>query len=398
MADRSAASEQTQAWPGRTRRIRRPPIAGINALARELRAEGRRLIDLGQAILGVPPPPAAMAAVRRYLEAAGPQGYSPDPGLPSVLDRVARFLREQKGIAAAAADRLILTCGANQAFVNALMALTEPGDEVILFGPYYFDHLFAIELGSCVPVEVALRPRRGRFVLDLAALEAALSERTRAVVLVAPANPAGMVLSPDEVAELTALCRRRGIWLVSDETYDLLTFPPAVHRSPAALDPCDRVVVVGSFSKTFALAGWRIGYLYGPPQLVEEAIKVQDTIVVCAPVPAQRAVEAALDEADAFAAQALGELARRRDALLEALEPVEALTAVVPDGATFVLAAIESGASSVDLATTALRDAGVITVPGAAFGPHGEGYLRLSFGNQPPAALREAATRLGALR
>jgi len=381
-------------WHGRTDRIQRPPIAAINALAADLRAEGRDLIDLGQAILGLPPPPAAMEAVRSYLETSEPHGYSPDPGLPEVRDRVAGFLRRHKGLAAAEASELLLTCGANQAFVNALLALTQPGDEIVLFGPYYFDHLFAIELGSCVPVEVGLRHDAGRFVLDWSALEAALTERTRCVVLVSPANPAGMVFRPDEVAKLCELCRRRGLWLISDETYDLLTFPPARHQSPATMGILDEVVVLGSFSKTFALAGWRIGYLYGPAELVEETIKVQDAIVVCAPVPAQLAAAAAVAHADEYCAHAVAELERRRDALLEGLAAVPQLTPIVPDGATFVMAAIDAPVSSVDFATTILREAGVVTVPGSAFGPSGEGYLRLSFGNQRGARLREAAGRL----
>lgn len=380
-------------WHGRTRRIERPPIAAINAQAARLSAEGRDLINLGQAILGLPPPAGALRAVRDYLSEPGPHGYSPDPGLPEVLERVARFLRQSKEISAASADRLILTCGANQAFVNALLALTEPGDEVVFFGPHYFDHVFAMTLADCVPVEVALARQAQRFVIDWAALEAALSPRTRCVVLVSPANPAGMVLSEQETARLCELCASRGLWLLSDETYDLLTFPPVVHRSPAALGIHDQVVVLGSFSKTFGLAAWRIGYLFGPARFVEEAVKVQDAIVVCAPVPSQLAIGAALDEVDSFCAMARRELQLRRDALLAALEPLRELSPVLPDGATFVLAEITNGTASVDYARELLEQTGIITVPGAAFGRYGEHYLRLSFGNLSIERIAEAGER-----
>lgn len=384
-------------WHGRTQQIQRPPIAAINGLAAELRAAGRELIDLGQAIAGLPPPASALRAVERYLAEPAPHGYSPDPGLPEVREQVAAFLRSRKGIIDATADRVVLTCGANQAFANALWALTQPGDEVILFGPHYFDHRFSIVLGSCVPVEVGLSSAGGRFAIDEPALERALSDRTRCVVLVSPANPAGMVFHRDQVAWLSDLCHRHGLWLISDETYDLLTFAPAEHRSPAALGRHDQVVVVGSFSKTFALAGWRIGYLHGPLRFVDEAIKVQDALVVCAPVPAQRAIAAALADADDYLDGVLAELTRRREALLDALAPVTQLTAVEPDGATFAMVAIAERRSSIELATSILRQTGVVTVPGVAFGPHGEGYLRLSFGNQPPERIRNAVGRIGRL-
>ena len=144
-------NEQSR-WPGRTGDIRRPPIAEINALAAERKAAGEELIDLGQAVLGLPPPPSAMDRVLRYIAAGGVQGYSPDPGLPEVRDAVAGFCRSHKSIADAGAEEVMLTCGANQAFANALLTLTRAGDEVITFGPGYFDHDFAIRLAGCTNV------------------------------------------------------------------------------------------------------------------------------------------------------------------------------------------------------------------------------------------------------
>ncbi len=370
-------------WQGRTRDIERPPIAAINSHAAELRAAGRDLIDLGQAILGLPPPAGAMAQVRAYLDRGGPQGYSPDPGLPEVLEAVAGFLAEEKGITDATADRIILTCGANQAYVNALLACTVPGDEVIHFAPYYFDHDFAIKLAACTPVAVPLARRERRFELDFDALAAALTPRTRCLTLVSPSNPSGMVLPRADVERLCRLCAERDLWLISDETYDLLTFPPAQHVAPAALRIAPRTITLGSFSKIFGLAAWRIGYLLGPADFVAEAIKVQDALVVCAPVPSQLALLGALPEARAYCDHAILELQRRRDLLLEALTTTPLLEPTLPDGATFILARITTDEPDVALAHRLLDEAGLITVPGSAFGPTGRGFLRLSYGNQP---------------
>ncbi|MDX9722753.1 MAG: pyridoxal phosphate-dependent aminotransferase [Myxococcota bacterium] len=384
-------------FPARTRALAEPPIAALNARAAELSAEGRELINLGQAVLGISPPPSALDAVRRYLQQAV-HGYSPDPGLQSVRERVARHLREVKGIRSASAEELILTCGANQAFVNALFTVTNPGDEVILFGPHYFDHVYAIRLAGCVDVEVALR-RRGRgFELDLEAIEAAIGEKTRCISLVSPANPAGMVVSEKQLEALCALCEQHGLWLLSDETYDLLCFEPHQHCCPASLGLCSRVLTVGSFSKTFALAAWRVGYLHGDVEVMREALKVQDALVVCAPVPGQLAVEAALDDAKDFAAQA-------RQVLLERLGIISAGFGGHPDfelleaqGASFLLARLRCTEDDVAYSHALLDRVGLILVPGSAFGEYGRGYLRIAFGNVPSQALELACERIADFR
>lgn len=384
-------------WQGRTRHIERPPIAAVNTLADELAAKGADLINLGQAVLGLPPPPAAIQRVRSYLDSTREHPYSPDPGLPEALEAVAAFVEKSKGLSPVFPANLVLTCGANQAFVNALLTVTEPGDEVVFFGPNYFDHVFAIKLAGCVPVEVPLVVKDRRFVVNFDAVEAALTPRTRVLVMVSPGNPTGAVLARSEVARLSELTAGHGRWLFSDETYDLLTFPPAVHTSPAQLGIHDRIVVLGSFSKTFALAAWRIGYTFGPAQFIEESIKVQDALTVCAPVPSQMAVMGALEDVDSFVAPARAELQCRRDAMFTVAEACPLLEPVTPDGATFVPCRITTGEDSLPFSKRVLSQAGVITVPGSAFGQYGEGWVRLSYGNQPVARIEEAGQRLQAV-
>ena len=379
-------------WDGRTRAIERPPIAAVNRLAAALAAEGADLINLGQAVLGMAPPSGAEAAVRALLDSGEAHGYSPDPGLPAALDAVAEFLREVKGIPDATPARLMLTCGCNQAFADALLAVTEPGDEVVFLGPFYFDHVFTIRLAGCVPVEVPMIIDGDRWAVDPDRVIAALTPRTRALVLVSPANPTGNVIPAETFRRLASACDARGVWLLSDETYDLLTFPPVTHVTAAGL--LERAVVLGSFSKTLGLAGWRVGYLLGPEVLMEEAVKVQDALVVCAPVPSQHAVMGALPEAAAFARRACAELLRRRDALLASLLRSPLLEPTVPDGATFVMARVVDGGDDLAFAERLLREAGLVTVPGSAFGTGGAGWIRISCGNQPVERIEEAGSRL----
>lgn len=381
-------------WQGRTRHIERPPIAAVNALAAQLAAKGTDLINLGQAVLGLPPPPAALERVRHYLATQEQHHYSPDPGLPEALEAVARFVERSKALSPVSPANLVLTCGANQAFVNALLTVTDPGDEVVFFGPNYFDHVFAIKLAGCVPVEVPLTVKERRFTVDFDAVEKALTPRTRVLVMVSPGNPTGAVPTRTEVVRMCELTAGHGRWLFSDETYDLLTFPPAVHVSPAELGIHDRVVVLGSFSKTFALAAWRVGYTYGPEDFIEESIKVQDALTVCAPVPSQMAVMGALEDVDSFIAPAVAELQRRRDAMLAVAEACPLLEPVIPDGATFVPCRITTGEDSLPFSQRILKLTGIVTVPGSAFGQYGEGWVRLSYGNQPVERIEEAGERL----
>lgn len=377
-------------WEGRTADIERPPIAEVNALAEELAGQGRELINLGQAILGLPPPARSVERARDFLDGRL-HSYSPDPGLPEAREAVAAFLAGRKGVVGAAADRVVITCGANQAYVNALLTVSRPGDEVVLLMPGYFDHEFAVKLAGCVPVPVDLAVHGGRYSIDFEALERAVGGRTRAVTLVSPGNPSGMVPTEQETRRLCELCRDRDVWLISDETYDLLTFPPRSHVSAGSVGAHEKVIVLGSFSKVFALASWRVGYYHGPVRMVEESIKVQDALVVCAPVPSQLAAMAAIESVDEYVPAAMEELARRRDALLEGLAGWEVLDIVEPEGGTFVLARL-AGEDDVRFCKELLGSTGVVTVPGSAFGARG--CVRISFGNQPVSTIREACSRM----
>lgn len=390
---------KTQRFPlRRTRSLVSPPIAQVNQLAAQCRAQGADVIDLGQAVLGLAPPRAAIDRVRPYLDSLDPHVYSPDPGLPEVRDAIAHWLQKRKGVASATAAGVMVTCGANQAFANAILTITEPGDEVITFGPGYFDHDYLIALAGCRAIEVPLAVRDGRYRFDLGQVRQALTPKTRCVVLVSPGNPTGAVADRPFVEQLCDLCRAQGIWLVSDETYDLLTFTPDGHCSPASLASHEQVLVLGSFSKIFGLAGWRVGYLAGPDEVVQEAIKVQDGLVVCAPVPGQLAALGAMQQAASFIDVARAELVKRKQALLSAIERWPVLEAREPEGATFVMAKLQPPVDDVTFCRELVLQTGVVAVPGSAFGQAGRGHVRLSYGNQPVPRLEQAAQRMQQLQ
>jgi aminotransferase len=245
-------------------------------------------------------------------------------------------------------------------------------------------------------VEAQLAPADG-FALRWEHLAPHITPRTRAAVLTTPANPTGAVAAPVELRRIGHELAARGITIICDETYEYFVFDGATHTSPAA-DPDLRphVVTVGSFSKTFGLAGWRVGCLVAPPAFTREALKVQDTLVICAPTPGQIAVAAALDSDyyPALAAQR-AELATRRTALRTALAAVPALTWAETHGSLFAFLRVAGDPPAAPLARRLIQEAGVQLIPGSAFGQAGAGHLRLSYGAATVAQLGEAVARMG---
>ncbi len=400
-----------QVWYGRTRAITRPPIVQMRALAEELSVRGRDILDLGQAVVAVEPP----VGVREALAGAHPvplYRYTPDPGLPELREALAEWFQGCMGASNAGPEHVLVTCGANQAFANLLFALTRPGDKVVLLGPSYFDHDYVVLLAGCRLILVPLVIREGYYQPWLRGIERELAAGARVVVLVNPSNPTGATFPREQVEALVELCIDWKAWLVADETYAELVYEPYEHASAAQWVHGGRVAVVGSFSKTYALAGLRVGWLFGPEVLVQETVKVQDAFVVCAPVPSQYAALAALRARTGYLPALRKELARRRRALLEALEGWPLGTAMPSQGATFVFVRLEEeamraagygrlideeGPDDVAFCGELLRRTGLLAVPGSAFGPHGRGFLRLSFGNQPAEVLARVGDRLAGM-
>jgi aminotransferase len=384
-------------------RVQRTTPALIDLIGRacaERRRAGGRLFPLAQAVPDFPPPPPVRAALEAALADERTHRYSVDPGLPELRRAIAEVLGARRGARWDPEEQVLVTAGANLAFAEVLPALIDPGDEVLLLSPYYLNHGMAIDLFGGRTVEVPLDPARG-FGVDFEALEGAVSPRTRALVLVNPANPTGAVLGRGDVLGLLALADRHGLWVVSDETYEdfVLDPPPDGWASPAGVAGHEeRVVVLGSFSKSAGLSGWRVGWIAGPGTLVREVLKSHDTMIICAPVAGQRGAIGSLRGDRGWLGPRREELKRRRQAVLDFLERSQVLETVpgAARGAMFVLVRPRGRplADSTRAALDIIEATGVALVPGAAFGACGEGWLRLSFAAAGAEELTEALAAL----
>jgi aspartate/methionine/tyrosine aminotransferase len=377
----------------RARSLVFPPFDILNQKAAALRQAGHRVISLGQALPAFPPPPAALEAATRALSDPDVHRYSADAGLLSLRQALCDRLRDHLDVEATP-DGVIVTAGGNQAFMLAALAVLDPGDDVVLAAPYFVNHEMAIRAVGALPIE-APTPESFGFRTRWSDIEPHLTPRTRAVVLCTPSNPTGAVIQRDELQRIVSELSVRGITLICDETYLHFVFDGA-HTSAGSIPGWqENVVIVGTFSKSFAMTGWRVGYLIASPQLCDEAIKIQDAMIICAPVISQRAVEAAIRDNWHYITGFHEELRCRRTALQAALGRIPALHWEMTGGGFFAFVRVPDQFNSAQLASAILERAQVVTIPGASFGRCGEGYLRLSYGAVTVDELTEACDRLG---
>ena len=350
-------------------------------------------ISLGQGVVHYGPPPAALDAVRAALAYPSTHEYQDGSGLPALVDRLARKLREENGIDVGRGGRVMVTAGSNMAFLHAVFAITEPGDEIILNVPFYFNHEMAIQMAGCTAVRVATD---ARYQLQPDALRRAVTDRTRAIVTVSPNNPSGAVLHESALREVSALCGERGLYHISDEVYEYFTYGGASHVSPASFpDAADHTISMFSLSKAYGFAGWRIGYFTYPEHLHGAMMKSQDTILVCAPAASQIAALAALEAGRAYADPYVRALAEVREIVvskLSALAPAVEVPAA--DGAFYCLLKVHTDQDPLALAEQLIRRHKVAVIPGPAFGMTDGCYFRVAYGALQKETVAEGIGRL----
>jgi len=401
-----------------------PPLTPLTARAAELRAAGRDVLVLAQAMVDYGPPPVFTQALAEALERGDPElhHYAPDPGLPELRMRLASYLAASFGIAADPEREILVTPGANHAAYMALAALLEPGDEALLPSPWYFNHEMAVRMLGARAVAIPTSARDG-YVPSIERILAAWTPRTRVLALVSPNNPTGACYDSAWIRALAAALARdprwQDVWLLADQTYQEIHFAPERPLSCAALPELhERTVTVGSFSKCFGLAGWRLGFLLAPGAFVDQVLKIQDSSVICAPYASQYALARTLGDPSVpgYLAEKRDLLRRRRDALLAPLrdaarpdgsrpagqleigEPCGGqLEVVEPTGACFAFVALPVGLDGDRFAVELLETSGVATVSGRPFGPEWTHHLRLSFGRGTERELGEGAERITAL-
>jgi aminotransferase len=379
--------------PPRVLDIELPPFDPLNMRAAQLRDQGHRVITLGQALPFFPPPESALRAATEALRSPDVHAYTTDPGRPSLRRLLAERLGEF-GIECGA-DDLVITAGANHAFATALTTLVNPGDEVLLPAPYFTNHFMQVQASGALPVEVPLADQESyRVTWD--DLSPSITARTRAVVLCNPGNPTGAPIAAADGARIVAELAARDIVVISDETYMHFVFEGEHWSAASAPDWRRTVVVIGTFSKSFALMGWRVGFVLADRAVCEQAVKIQDAMIICAPTASQMIAEGALRDDWGYARRFRDDFLRRRQIVADRIAAIPGLSWSPAGGGFFAFTRVAGCTDSNALAVRLLEEAHVVTIPGAAFGKAGEGCLRLSFGSVSEADLVEGLDRLAA--
>ena len=373
--------------------VQAPIIPIIGSMIRETPGT----ISLGQGVVHYGPPREAVEAVRAALAVEAPadrllHGYGDVSGYAPLVAAIAAKLKAENGIDLAHGSRVMVTAGANMAFMHAVLSITSPGDEIILPTPFYFNHEMAIEMAGCRVVRV---PTDDRYQLRLDAIEAAITDRTRAVVTISPNNPSGAVLSEASLRAVNAVCRQRGLYHLSDEPYEYFTYGVA-HVSPGSFaGAAAHTISMYSLSKAYGFAGWRIGYVVYPEALASAMLKSQDTILICPTMAAQVGAEAALGVGRAYCEPHVRELASIRNIVLSELSALAPLASVpTADGAFYALLRVRTDMDPLALAERLIREHQVAVIPGTAFGMTDGCYVRVAYGALQKATVAEGLGRL----
>jgi aspartate/methionine/tyrosine aminotransferase len=340
----------------------------------------------------VTPQPVREAAERSLRD--GETFYAHNLGLPALRTAIAAYV---SGLHPAVDDgRVVVTSSGVTALMLAMQMLAGPGDEVVAVTPVWPNLTAQPEILGAHVRRLPLSARDGRWSLDLDQLRAVVGPGTRVLLVNAPNNPTGWTLAPEEVRAILEHCRSTGTWIVSDEVYERLYYGAAA-AAPSFLDaatPEDRVVVVQSFSKSFLMTGWRLGWMVVPEGLSETLGKLVEFNSSCAPVFVQRGAIAAIDGAQASVPRLREHMQACRDRLAAGFERLPGVTAAAPVGGMYVFLRVDGVDDSLAFAKRLVADHGLGLAPGAAFGPEGEGWLRWCFASRDPARLDEGVRRL----
>lgn len=352
-------------------------------------------VSLGQGIPSFPTPAHIVEAVARRMRDDPDSGkYTLGPGLPELREAIAGPLSRHLGRPVDPHQELCVTVGAMEALSAAVLTVVDRGDEVLLPSPNYASHIEQVLLAEGVPVFVPLH--ENSWQLDVEGLRRPVTPRTKAIILCNPHNPTGANFAEADLRALADLAVAYHLFVICDETYDFLVYDGHAPFSLTTLpELADQTIATFSFSKKYAMTGWRVGYVYAPGRILDQIMKIHDAVAICAPSLSQYAALAALQGPQECVAAIKTVLQRRRDLACERLDRLKGfLDYVKPQGAYYLMARCRiPGIDSMTLALRLLHEARVISIPGAAFGPTGENHIRLSFGGAD-AEINEAFDRM----
>ncbi|MEP0233655.1 aminotransferase [Roseibium sp.] len=358
-------------------------------------AMAHEAVNLGQGFPDVDGPLDIRETAARAL-VDGPNQYPPMLGLPELRQAVAAANKRFYGLDIDWQSQVVVTSGATEALNDCILALVEPGDEVILIEPLYDCYLPLVKRAGGAPVRLRVTPPS--WSLDLAALEASFTEKTKAILINNPMNPAAKVFSEEELKAIAELCVRHDVYAICDEVYEHLVFNGARHHPLMSFDGmAERTLRIGSAGKTFSLTGWKVGYITGAAQLIDPIAKAHQYVTFTTPPNLQKAVATGLAKDDAYYEGLASELAAKRDRMAAALEKLG--FGVLPCAATYFLTCditgLGIGDTDVDACQRMVKEAGVAAVPVSAFygGDAPTNFIRFCFCKQDH-VIDEAMSRL----
>jgi aspartate aminotransferase len=359
--------------------------------ARALEKQGKSVIHLEIGEPDFPTPKHVVEAGQRAL-AEGWTKYGGTQGDPELREVIASYISRTRGIKVGA-ERVCVVPGGKPIMFFTMMALLEPGDEVIYPDPGFPIYESMIKFLGATPVPIPLIEDRG-FSFDLNTLESRLSDRTKMVILVSPANPTGGLVPAEDIRRMAEMLRHRDVMVLSDEIYSRIIYdgePSSIASHDGMLD---KTIILDGFSKTYSMTGWRLGYGVMPTWLADAVVKLMVNSNSCTASFTQRAGIAALTGPQDAVTAMVAEFRRRRDAIVHGLNQIPGFRCVLPAGAFYAFPNVSgTGMPSKELADLLLNEAGVACLNGGAFGAHGEGYLRFSYANSL-ANIQEALHRI----
>lgn len=369
------------------------PVDGLNRERLRLEADGRDIINLGQAVPDFGPPPEAMLEFRESLDGDALHGYTPDAGISELRAAIAASLGPKADGEPVSAEEIIVTAGANHAFVVACASIINDGDAVGLLSPYFLNHVMTVQGLGGSPIE--LLPDES-FCYDPSAVRRAIeSNRLKALTIVNPSNPTGKLFGKEEVAGICNACRETGTWIFSDEVYRRFNYSETGHFSVLSLPSIEEnAIVIGSFSKEFGMTGWRVGWIRVPRNLVNHFLKVQDYSIICAPHPSQIVALNAMRKQPDWATSHIAEYNSRRQAVMNFFQGRNGFHVYDGMGAFFVWFRPDADVDSQTEVLKIMRKTGVCLMPGSAFGKAWTSWFRISYGNVRTDRLVEGVRRV----
>lgn len=305
--------------------------------------------------------------------------YTSNYGTPELRQAIADKLKRDNGIDYKA-EEILVTIGVGEGTYAAVAAFTEPGDEILVPDPVWLNYIHVPHFFGAVPVSYKLREEND-YQIDLNEIEGLITPKTRMLVINTPGNPTGVVQSRETLEKLADIAKKHDLIVVSDEIYEKLVYGEAKHISIASLPGMkERTITLNGFSKCYSMTGWRLGYAAAPAEFIKAMVRVHAYINTCAPSFVQEAGITALEKAEPDVQEMVKEYQRRRDYIVSAINSIDGLSCRTPGGAFYIFVNIKAlGKTSAEMADYLLDHAKIAAVPGSAFGPQGEGYIRLSY-------------------